>query len=236
MQQDEADEVPEGFVEERRVNHRATVDRHAPRQAGRAAVRLAVDEVAPAADALADEQAERRKVAQARKRQLLDPAVHEKADERADNAAVDGDAALPDGDDFARVLGVVAPLEHHVVNACADDAERHADDEAVHQVVRGDAEFLRARAHVERRQNKAGADDDAVPVDVLSEHGAGHAVQRKLQSEVRKSNRMFHFSSLPLGYLGRTTDMAAHSGCAQRRNAVCTSAGVTLARSAAKSA
>ena len=50
MQQDEADEVPEGFVEERRVNHRAAVDRHAPRQDGRAAVRLAVDKVAPAAD------------------------------------------------------------------------------------------------------------------------------------------------------------------------------------------
>ncbi len=94
MQQDEAGEVPEGLIEEGRVDHALAVDGHAPGEGRRAAVGLAVDEIAPAADALADEQAERREIAQARERELFDAAVHEQADERADDAAVDSDAAL----------------------------------------------------------------------------------------------------------------------------------------------
>lgn len=74
------------------------------------------------------------------------------------------------------VLRVVAPFENDVVDTRADDAEGHADDEAVGKVIRGDAEVLRPGIDVERGEDKAGADDDAVPVDVLSEHGAGHAV------------------------------------------------------------
>ena len=93
MQQDKAGEVPEGLIEEGRVDHALAVDGHAPGEGRRAAVGLAVDEIAPAADAQADEQAERREIAQARERELFDAAVHEQADERADDAAVDSDAA-----------------------------------------------------------------------------------------------------------------------------------------------
>ena len=195
MQQDEAGEVPEGLIEEGRVDHALAVDGHAPGEGRRAAVGLAVDEIAPAADALADEQAERREIAQARERELFDAAVHEQADERADDAAVDSDAALPDGDDLARVLRVVAPFENDVVDTRADDAEGHADDEAVGEVIRGDAEVLRPGIDVERGEDKAGADDDAVPVDVLSEHGAGHAAEREFQTEVRKTDSVFHVST-----------------------------------------
>ena len=90
---------------------------------------------------------------------------------------------------------VVAPFENDVVDTRADDAEGHADDEAVGEVIRGDAEVLRPGIDVERGEDKAGADDDAVPVDVLSEHGAGHAVEREFQTEVRKTDSVFHVST-----------------------------------------
>ena len=195
MQQDEAGEVPEGLIEEGRVDHALAVDGHAPGEGRRAAVGLAVDEIAPAADALADEQAERREIAQARERELFDAAVHEQADERADDAAVDSDAALPDGDDLARVLRGSSPIRKR--------RSRYAQmmprgTQMMRQSVRLSEvmpkSFVRG-IDVERGEDKAGADDDAVPVDVLSEHGAGHAVEREFQTEVRKTDSVFHVST-----------------------------------------
>ena len=111
MQRDEAHQIPDRFIQERRVHRGRAVDRHAPRQVGRAAVRLAVDKVAPAADALADQQAERRQIAQGGKRELFDTAVHIQRDHYADHRAVDGNAAVPDRDDLVRVLAVIVPLK-----------------------------------------------------------------------------------------------------------------------------
>ena len=147
---------------------------------------LTVDKVAPSSDTLTDQQTERRQITQAGKRQFLNSAVHRQCNHNTDDRTVNRNAALPDGDDLARVLRVVAPFENDVVDTRADDAEGHADDEAVGEVIRGDAEVLRPGIDVERGEDKAGADDDAVPVDVLSEHGDGDTVDVKIQSERRK--------------------------------------------------
>ena len=192
MQRDKAHEVPYRLIQEGRVHRVRAVDRHAPRQGGRAAVRLAVDEIAPAADALADQQSERRQVAQAGKGQLFDPAVHKQGDHHADHRAVDRNAAVPDGDDLGRVLAVIVPFKDDVVNARADDADRHADDQAVHKVVRGDAKFLYAGVDVQRGKDKADADDDAVPVNILAEEIDGNAVQGEFQPQPRERDNMFH--------------------------------------------
>ena len=79
MQGNKTDQVPERFVQEGWVHRGRAVDRHAPGQIRLAAVRLAVDEIAPAPNALADQQAERRKVTQAGKGQLFAPAVRKQA-------------------------------------------------------------------------------------------------------------------------------------------------------------
>ena len=192
MQADKAHQIPHGFIQEGRVHRVGPVDRHAPGQRGLAAVRLAVDKVAPAADALADQQAERGQIAQGGKRQLFHPAVNQQRDQHADHRAVDRNAAVPDGDDLGRVLAVIAPLEDHIIDARADNAGRHADDQAVDQVVRGDAKLLDTRIDIQRREHKADADDDAVPVDVLAEHIAGNAVQGEFQAEGREGNQVFH--------------------------------------------
>src|SRR5699024_6782417 len=109
---------------------------------------------------------ERREVAQAGKGQLFDPAVDIQRDHHADHRAVDRNAAVPDRDDLGQMLAVVVPLENDVVDARADNADRHADDQAVHKVVRGDAEFLYAGVDIQRGEDEADADDDAVPVNI----------------------------------------------------------------------
>ena len=70
---------------------------HAPRQGRVAAERLLIEEVAPAAAALPHEEAHGRKVEHGQHRHLA-PFTGKAAEQKAaDDAAVDGKAAIPDG-------------------------------------------------------------------------------------------------------------------------------------------
>src|SRR2546421_433863 len=76
---------------------------------------LFVEEVSPAADDLADGHARRRDVEGSQHGQL--PAIREpRADQGPhDEAAVDGEAALPHRDDLAGIAAVIIPVEGHLV-------------------------------------------------------------------------------------------------------------------------
>ena len=147
---------------------------------------LTVDKVAPSSDALTNQQTERRQIAQAGKRQFLHSAVHRQCDHNADDRTVNCDAALPDGDDLIRMLAVIAPFKCHIVNTGADDADRHTDDQAVHQIVRRNAELLRPPIDIQRRQHKAQTDNNAIPVNILAEQIDSDTVDVKVQAERRK--------------------------------------------------
>ena len=112
-QDDKACQAPDAFIQESRMHRSGGVDSHtggqcdlhrlqvgfgslavhAPGQRSVRAEGLLIDEVAPAADALADEEAQRDQVEQRQQRDLAplggQPAEHERADDRA----VDGNAA-----------------------------------------------------------------------------------------------------------------------------------------------
>ena len=147
---------------------------------------LTVDKVAPSSDALTNQQTERRQIAQAGKRQFLHSAVHRQCDYNTDDRTVNCDAALPDGDDLIRMLAVIAPFKRHIVNAGADDADRHTDDQAVHQIVRRNAELLRPPIDIQRRQHEAQTDNNAIPVNILAEQIDSDTVDVKVQAERRK--------------------------------------------------
>ena len=90
------------------------------------------------------------------------------------------------------MLAVIVPLKDHIVNARAHDADRHADNQAVDQVVRGEAERFDAGVDIQRGKDEADADDRAIPVDIITENIGGNAVDREFQAERRESNDMFH--------------------------------------------
>ena len=147
---------------------------------------LTVDKVAPSSDALTDQQTECRQITQTGKRQFLNSTVHRQYNHNTDDRTVNCDAALPDGDDLIRMLAVIAPFKCHIVNTGADDADRHTDDQAVHQIVRRNAELLRPPIDIQRRQHKAQADNNAIPVNILAEQIDGDTVDVKVQAERRK--------------------------------------------------
>ena len=134
-----------------------------------AAEGLAVDEVAPAADALPDEQTGCADVRHRAEGDLPLPAPDDAGQDARDHAAVDGEPALPDLERVERVLAVVAPLEDDVVQPRADDGQRDHPDEKVIERVRLDAAAAAVPRTVEHRQDEAHGDDRAVPVKRVTE-------------------------------------------------------------------
>src|SRR4029450_3367514 len=129
-QHQEDDEVPDRLVEKRRVEElvlrvaQGTMlrrDVELPRQIGRPAKGLLVEEVSPAADRLPQDHRRRRHVEAAEDRHVPAPRQPD-ADERAhDQAAVHGEPALPDRDDLGRIAAVVVPVEDDLVEPRADE-------------------------------------------------------------------------------------------------------------------
>ena len=91
---------------------------------GRNAVGLTVKKVSPAADALRQDHPGDDDVRQLGQGEFVPPGIDQGCQRPADDAAVDGQSAVPDVEDGERVDGVFLPLEGHIVQARADDAHR----------------------------------------------------------------------------------------------------------------
>ena len=173
VQQQKAREVPQALVQKRRMYVHGFLAGQRQPHAGEgrrlAAEGLAVDKVAPAADALADEQAGRTHVRHRAKGNFLLPAPDDAGQQPRDDAAVDGEPALPDLERVDGVGAVVAPLEDDVVQPCADDGDRDHPDEKVVERVRPDAATAAVPRAVKHCEDEAHGDDHAVPVKRAAE-------------------------------------------------------------------
>ena len=151
QQQDEHQQVPQQFVEERRVNHRGDLpgrhpvegvhvhhaggiapveDLHTPRDGGLPAVQLLVEVVAQPADGLRQHDARSNGVTEGRQRNppaaAGNPGTHTAEEDRAP----DTEAALPDpqrGTDTSPARTEVGfPVGEQVIEPAADQPERHS--------------------------------------------------------------------------------------------------------------
>ena len=137
MQHRDAQQAPERFVEEagmHRFSERALAH-HAPRQISRRAVRLLIEEVAPAAESLTDQEADHGDIENGHELHLLDFGDAQSAEQCADDAAVDGESALMNRKNLERMGAVIVPLENAEIQPCADDARDKTDEHAVKQLV-----------------------------------------------------------------------------------------------------
>ena len=170
MQQHKADEIPHGFIQEGGVVIlplvRHGVEQTHPEEAVcRRAEGLPVEEVAPAAQNLSDEEPQQGNIQHRGDPELFHLAQHRHADDRADDAAIDGDASLPDGEHGQRVIGIVLPGEGHIVNSRAENGKGGNPQHAVQDVVLFEAEFPASAAGVQYGKNQPQADAQAVQVD-----------------------------------------------------------------------
>ena len=182
-QDQQSDQIPHALVEEGGVDFDglggAGPQLHAPGQVGHAAEGLAVDEVGPAADALAQDQSDGAQVGEGGEFQLMAPGVEEQHDDAGNDGAVDGQAAVPQAHHGAPVqtavrLAVEIQVEQDIVDAGADDAAGDGPQDQIHHVVLADAEVLGlAQGQSQARQHGAGQ-DDTVPVDAVADVDGDH--------------------------------------------------------------
>ena len=176
--QQQADEVPQALVQEGGMYlHQlpgSGGQLHAPGHGGFRAKGLAVQEIAPAADGLADEQPHDHQVHHGPQLDMAAAAQDNGHDDHSDDAAVDGQAAVPDGDGLGPAEPVLvvlelAEIEQNVIDPRADDAAGNAPQQPVDQVILADAVF-RALAHAPPQGHQhAQGDEDAVPVDAVAD-------------------------------------------------------------------
>ena len=149
---------------------------HPPGQGGFRAEGLPVHEVAPAADGLPQHEAHDAEVRHGPQPDVLPFAVEERHEEDRDDGAVDGKPPVPDGDDAAvrapveASVGVSEPVqvEEHVIGPGPQDADGHAHQHEIQQVVLPDAVvpgLLQAQQHAEEQ---AQPQNDAIPVDAVT--------------------------------------------------------------------
>ena len=93
---------------------------HAPGKGGVAAERLYIDEVAPASDALSDQQRRADEVEHRQYLHLAQLAEQSSDQKRADETAVDRKSAVPYLEYAHGVILELAPLEYDVIRSCAD--------------------------------------------------------------------------------------------------------------------
>ena len=126
---------------------------------------LPVEEIAPAADALANEEAQQDQIQRCGKLDFLHLAECPHTGHRAQHAAVNGDAAVPDVQHGDGVPGKFIPGEGAVVGPGAQNGEGGHPQHAVQHMVLRQAEFLGPLGAVQNRQHQADGDDQAVIMD-----------------------------------------------------------------------
>ena len=185
MQCDESHKAPHALIKEAGVYERTRLQTvaadnihagHAEYPVGAAlcAEGFLVDEVAPSAYALSDEESERGNIRHRAEVDLAYLAHHEAAEESSDNAAVNGETAVPygreSGDDIKAHSGIrVEGLEHAVVDTRAEESHDERHEYHVEHSVLAKSEVLSAPHRVEVRENHADGDEHAVPVYLYSE-------------------------------------------------------------------
>ena len=170
IQKQKAAEVPQALIEEGGVvilplACDRIVQAHPAEGLRRRAEGLPVEEVAPAAYQLADEEAHDHQIQQRGQGALFDPAVDHDADEGTDHRAIDGQAAVPDVEHRNGVLGVFAPAENAVVGPGTEDGKGGDPQDAVQDVVLRQSRPLAAMAAIDTGQQQPQGNHGPVEVD-----------------------------------------------------------------------
>ena len=146
---------------------------HPPGKGGLCAEGLPVDEIGPAADALAQQQPHNAKVRHGSEFQLFDPGVNQRHQDAYNNGTVNGQAAVPDGNDTAPVQAAVGiseqvQIENHIVDAGAHNTAGHGPQNHIQHIVLRQAEALGLLHTKKQARQHADGQNDAVPVDTVS--------------------------------------------------------------------
>ena len=193
-----------------------------PRQVGRPPERLLVEEVAPPADRLREQEGRRHDVQIGEKRQPLGPDVGTAREQPRDEAPVDRQATLPDREHPPpRLRLVVVEVEEDVVEPGADQAADQGDLRRLEKVVGGLAAASGLAGREPEPECHRRRDEHAVPPDRHGQSAHQREVGRKAKREGNGSGRPEHGFLLPHGAPGcQTKSRRARRNRSQNRKFV----------------
>ena len=143
------------------------VKAHPQEAVGLSAERFPVEEVAPAAHALTDEETQGYNIQHRAGVDFFHLAEYDDTKNRADDAAVNGQAALPHVKHGQRILGITAllPIENAVIQPGADEGEGSHPQHAVGKGILHNTELGAPAAGIKYCQQQACGDENAVEMD-----------------------------------------------------------------------
>ena len=197
---EEDDEISDRFIKERRVNRRQSYQLgaesceigsggftpHTPGHRCRGSECFLIEEVAPAADCLAQRQIYDAVICKRRERDLTDLTHYQKAKETCDDAAVYGKAACPCIENALNVACISAPVEDNVVRTCADYRTGYGNEHCVVNECIREIVLFRLLKCKNDAQDQSQSDQDPVPVDLEIADLKSDRINVELYSEARK--------------------------------------------------
>ena len=192
IQNQKSHQIPHRFIQEGGVvvfirPGDGVVKSHAEERIRGRAEGLPVEEVSPAADALADEKAAQHQIQKGGQVGLFDFAEDDHADHRADHRTVDGDAAVPDIQHGDGVLPVAVPGESTVVDSGADNGQGRDPQHAIQQIILAQSRIVAASAGIQHRQQQPQGDDQPVIMNLQGPQGKASS-RIQLQAQKGKGN------------------------------------------------
>ena len=136
MQHCEAQQVPQGFIQKSGMYRRSPTggrlgDHHAPGQIGGCAKGFSVDKITPPADDLTDEQPQGPHI---QKGQDVEPVTVLPAKEQhhqnsCNDAAINGQTTVPDGQQFIQMILIIVPAVKHIIGSRPQHATGQSNDQ-----------------------------------------------------------------------------------------------------------
>src|SRR5215467_4816509 len=173
-EEEEHHQVPQRLVEERGMEvlvlrvldgPMRRRDEKPPRQVRRRAEGLLVEEVAPAADGLTEGEARSCDVQVRDGGQSARERVTTAHEETADDAAVNGEAALPHREDFSREAKVVVEVEGHVIQSRADEPAEETELRGLEHAIGIETASTRLAIGEPEPETHRACHEDAVPAE-----------------------------------------------------------------------
>ena len=160
---------------------------------------LPVKEIAPAAQCLTDEKAQRHHIQGGKQADLLDPAVDDHTQCRADHAAVNCQTALADIKQGKQVVFIAVPREDAVIRPGANDRHRQDPQNAVQDIILFQSELLTSFQRIHNCQHHPKGDNKGIVIDG-KRTDLDPSARIPLDTQARKGNGgIFHYSSSFLG-------------------------------------
>ncbi len=154
-------------------------DHHAPRQICGCAKGFSIDKIAPPADDLANEQPQGPHI---QKGQDIEPVTILPAKEQHhqnshDDAAIDGEAPVPNGQQFIQMILIIIPAVENIIGSGSQHAAGQSNDQQIDNSIRIGFKRRRPLHQVQSPQQKSHRQDDPIPTNGPAPYMEGHLIE-----------------------------------------------------------